>query len=241
MDPKQIHPDTRAVYDSRVVLEDGSVITKTGCKIYAPVRFEEKKLLNIGADIFLVGIYLIVLPDGGCAVSLTNAMVQITPTSFTTVKINGESYYEFVFAKGATVIKNVQLVKDNKLVYKIYNEIFSQGYVPFYLNYHTLASVFDSALKHAGANVGQNREVTELVVSIIARDAKDKSRYYCEAVQKLSDLHTNPPTFIALRDVMYAPSNTLDKLAGSYMETGVVSALNQPSKRTERVEAILRA
>jgi hypothetical protein len=241
MDPNALHTDTQAVYASRATLPDGSVVTKTGCTIYIPTWFEEKGLATIGSDIFIAGLYLITLPDKACAVSLINAMMQITPSKFSVVKIEGESYYEFAFDKGARIIKTTQLVKDNKFVYKIYNGIFSQGKVPFYLSYHSLAKVFDSALKYSGANIGSNQEVTELVVSIIARSAKDMSKYYREVVQSLGELKTNPPVLIALRNVAYAPSNTLDKLAGSYMETGVISALNRPATRTERIEEILRA
>jgi hypothetical protein len=241
MDFRSLRRDPQSVYASRAVLSDGEVITKTGCKIYVPVRFEDKKLVSISTDIFIVGIYLMVLPDGACAVSLINAMIGITPSRTNTVKIDGERYYEFEFDKGARVYKDTELVMDNKLVYKIYNEIFSQGYIPAYLNYNDLAKLFDSAKAHSGTNVGEQNEVIELIVSIIGRNAKDKTQYYREVITKLGDLLTNPPAFISLRDVSYAPSNTLDRLAGSYMEAGVIAALARPSERVERIEGILRA
>ena len=44
-----------------------------------------------------------------------------------------------------------------------------------------------------------------------------------------------------MRSVIYAATNTLNKIAGSYMETGVVSALVSPSDREERIEILLKA
>jgi hypothetical protein len=241
MDIKSLTRDASVVKASRVLMPNGSVVTKTGCKILVPVRFEERKLAIVGVDNLIVGIYAMVIDDSVYAVSTINAMFEILPTSTNKIKIEGEEYYEFKFDRGATVFKTTELVKQDKLVYRIYDEIFSKGNIPWYLGYNDLAGLFDSARKHAGANVGGNKEVTELIVSLVGRSAKDKSVYYRQVVKSLSELETNPPAYIALRNVSYAPSNTVDKLAGSYCETGVISALNSPSSRVERIETLLRA
>ena len=242
MDISKLSRDPSKVVASLEELPDGRLVTKTGCKIIIPKSFEEKKMATIGIDNFIVGIYAMVVDDAVYAVSMVNAMIEIDPTSTQVIKINGVDHYEFTFIKGSTVIKTLNLVKTDTIVYQIYDELFSKGHIPWYLSYNDLALIFDTAKEHAGANIGQNQEVTELIVSIVARDKKDKTQYFRSTVQSVADMRVKKPTYIALRNVVYAPTNTLNRLGGSYMATqGVTAALNNPSDRVERMESILRA
>ncbi len=113
--------------------------------------------------------------------------------------------------------------------------------MPWYLDYNDLGHIFDTASSHAGANVGTNPEVTELIVSIIARNSKDRTQYYRSCINSLEELKTNPPVFISMKSVPYAATNTTNKLAGSYFGEGVVSALVSPSEKRERIENLLLA
>lgn len=222
-----------------VELPDGRLITTTGCKIQIPVRFSERGLAQIGMESYIIGIYAMIVEDTYYAVSTVNAMIPIDPTETLKIKVQGEDYYEFVFLPGTTVFKSVHLVKTDTLTYKIYDEIFSKGYIPWYLGYNDLGHIFDTAKYHAGANIGTNREVTELIVSIISRNPKDKTQYYRTMIQELADLTKRPPAYVALRDVTYSATNTLNRLGGSYMQTGMIAALNHQSDRQERIEGLL--
>lgn len=239
MDPSILIRDPEKVQSYLRELEDGRLVTTKGCKIYIPCRFEERDLASIGIETHIVGIYAMTVDDQYYAVSLVNARIRIEPTSTVRVTIHGDEYYEFMFEPGATVTPSLDLVKTDTLVYKIYNEIFAKGRVPWYLGYSELAKIFDSAKEHADANIGVNQEVTELLVSIIARDPDNRHKYYRQRVKTPEDLKT-PPAFIALRSVTYAATNTLNKLAGSYARDGLVSALVNPTERVERIEELLR-
>lgn len=221
--------------------EDGRLVAIKPVKIYIPTRFAERGLASVGIETQICGVYAMTVDDKYYAVSLINAMVPITPSSMMKVLIEEDEYYEFEFDKGATVIPLLDLLKTDSLVYKIYNEIIAGGHTPWYLHYTDLALIFDSAKEHAGANIGQNHEVTELLVSLVARNAKNRNEYYRHSVKGMSDLVTDPPVFIPLRSVEFAASNTLNKLAGSYFSRGVVSALNNPTDRMERLDQILQA
>lgn len=220
-------------------LPDESLVAIKKCKIIIPTRFEERSLAEIGMDIFIVGIYAIITEDKYYAVSLVNTMIKITPTSIMKIKIKGVEHYEFTFDPGQVVMPRTNLVKDDILVYRIYDEIISKGKVPWYLTYDDLGHIFDTALSHAGANVGTNPEVTELIISIIARNGKDRTQYYRSSINSLDDIKTNPPVFISMKSVPYAATNTTNKLAGSYWSEGVVSSLISPSTKKERIETIL--
>lgn len=228
------------IHEVLTELSDGSVVTSKECKIYIPTRFAERGLAEIGVENNIVGIYAIVVDNQFYGVSLINSMLKINPSSTLKVKIYGVEYFEFTFNPGSTVIKTNVLIKVDTLVYRIYDEIISKGRVPWYLDYNDLGKIFDTAKSHAGANIGQNNEVTEMIVSMISRDKNDKTKYYRTTVVDSEYVKTNPPAFIPLRSVIYAATNTTNKLAGSYFSTSIVSALVSPAERTERIESLLR-
>ena len=233
--------DASRVIETLEELPDNRLVTKKGCKIYVPARFAEHDLAVLGVKNYIVGIYAIVVDDTYYGVSTVNAMINIDPTDTNKVKIGDDDYIEFVFAPGSTVIKSLDLVKIDVLTYKIYDEIFSKGRVPLYLDYNDLGGIFDTAKYHANANLGTTGEVTQLIASMISRDPQDKTKYYRTMINDLSDVRNNPPAFIPLRSVAYAATNTTTRLGGSYFDKGVVSALVNPSDRVERIESLLKA
>jgi len=240
MNPKSLQRDAKKVHEALKELDDGRLIALKELKIYIPARFAERELAFIGIETVIVGIYAIVVDDAYYGASTVNAMMRIEPTITNKIKYEDEEYYEFVFPKGSTVLASVHLVRIDTLTYRIYDEIISKGRVPWYLSYSDMGRLFDTAKYHANANIGQNNEVTELIVSMISRDSKDRTRYYRQTVKTLDDVIKNPPAFIPLRSVQYAATNTTNKLAGSYFSDGLVSALVSPADRVERIEDILR-
>jgi len=241
MDIKTLKRDPAKVHACLQELEDGRLVAKKTLKIYIPCRFAERGLASISIETRIIGIYGIVTEDGYYGVSTVNAMMLIEPTSTMKVVIGGNDYYEFKFDPGSTVIESVDLVKSDILVYRIYDEIIAKGHVPWYLGYLELGRIFDTANYHAGANIGNNHEVTELIISMIARNSADRHKYYRQTVESIDELRSDPPVYIPLRSVIYSATNTTNKLAGSYMDLGLVSALVSPSTRTEHIESILRA
>jgi hypothetical protein len=240
MNPKQLTHDPAKVQSYLKELPDERLVTTKGCKIHIPARFAERQLATIGIETYIVGICAVIVEDQYYGVMLVNAMMRIEPTSTLRVNVDDDEYYEFYFEPGATVIQSVQLVKTDTLVYRVYDEIIAKGREPWYLDYAHMGHLFDSAKYHAGANIGQNHEVTELIVSMVSRDPDDRTKYYRQAVKTKADLKKKPPVFIPLRSVQYSATNTTNKLAGSYWTDALNSALVSPSTRTERIEELLR-
>lgn len=230
--------DSKRVYRALTKVQ-GKLIAKESVRIYIPVRYVERGLAFIGTDTYTTGIFMIATEDNHYAVSLVNAMVPIDPTTTTIVTFDNVKYHEFYFRKGSIVINNLNLIKDKKLIYTIFNEIISNGRAPWYLDYFDLAKVLESAQKYAGVNISKNHEVMELLVSTLARDASDRTIYYRQVVNSINDIKTTPPAMIPLRSVQFSATNTTTKLAGSYFRPALVSALVNPSTRVERVEKLL--
>jgi hypothetical protein len=219
-------------------MEDDSLVTSEGCKIYVPSRFAERGLAFLGAETYTIGIWAIVVGDQ-YGIMMVNAMIRLDPAEINRVMVGEDEYLEFVFYPGSVVIPNLKLAKTDTLTYKIYDEIIAKARVPWYLNYFDLAKIFDTARLHAGANIGSNKEVTELLISISARSRLMRTKYYRQVIESEEDVIKNPPYYASLKDVTLSATNAVHKLGGGYYRNGTVSAINSPSERTERLEEIL--
>lgn len=239
MDITTLERNALAVHACLQETPDGKLIALKECKLYIPSRFEERGLLERGVETYIIGIYALVVEDKYYAVSMVNAMIKIDPSATMKIKIKGTDYYEFTFAAGSTFITSLNLVKDDVLAYKIYDEILYKGKIPWYLSYEDLGHIFDTAKLHSGANVGENSEVTELIISLISRVPSDRVKYYRTIAQDDDFIMKNPPAYIGLQSVQFSATNTTNKLAGSYFGQGLASALVNPSTRSERIEEIL--
>lgn len=240
MDFRQYIQDAAKVQSCLREVEGDRLVTATGCKIVIPVRYVERDLAFVGIETRIVGIFAYIVEGQFYGVSLSCAMMRITPSSTVKVMYDEDEYYEFTFDPGATVCPALKLVMMDTLVYSIYDEIFSKGRVPWYMGMKELGALFEFAKEDAGANIGQQQEVVELMASLIARDPKNRAKYYRQAVETEEDLEKIKPDFIALRSVNWAATNTLNKLAGSYAKDGLISALVTPTERVERLEDLLR-
>lgn len=227
------------IKDSKGATTNKQVVTTKGCKIMIPVRFASQGLANISSQIYICGIFATIVEDAFYAINLTNAMFRITPTSTEKVDVNDEPYYLFIFDPGSVVIDSTLLVKNDTLVADIYGEIIAKARVPWYLGYLELAKLFESAQKFAGVRVGSQPEVDWMLVSIIARDPKDISRYYRTTIKQMSDLQTSPPDFVPLQNVSATATNTFTRIGGNYFNDGVRSSLINDSTRSESIEALL--
>lgn len=240
MDPSTLKRDPQRVHKALTVTRSKQMVTPTGCRIYIPARFSEQGLASLGSDIYILGIFAITVEDKYYGVSLANAMMRITPDSTNTVKVGEDDYLEFSFDPGSVVCPNVDLVKDDTLPYRVYNEIHAKGRAPWYISYEDLGRIFQSAPYHAGMRVGANHAVVELMAAAICRDASRRTRYYRHVVEKESDLVNTPPVVIPLKDVSLGATNTTARLLGSYFQDGLTSALVNPADRSEPIEALLR-
>ena len=231
----------QTVIDSLREMPDGRLVTIKGCKVYVPARYLEKNLAQISPEKYICGICAIVVDDTYYGVLMVNAMVGIEPTSTNRVQQAGDEYMEFVFDPGSVVINNLNLVQTDTIPYRLYDEFLSNGRVPWYLGAEDLANLYETAKEHADANVGTQHEITEMIVSLIARDPQDRSKRYRHTVKDRNDVINRPPVFVPLRSVHFSATNTVNKLAGNYFEEGVRSAILAPSTREEALESLLKA
>lgn len=222
---------------------DGSVsvsgAASGGVQIVFPERFTEIGLADVSNKIQAIGAFTII-SGSHYSVFKLNAMIRLGKTVIGKTRFNDVPYYVLDYAPGQIMIEQTTVLQNDAVLFKIYREFHSNGKVPWYFNYTDMGSVFATAKEFTGAGIADNRIAMELLTSLVARQSSDLNEYYRTMVESEQDLKKEP-TFIALKSVQYAATNTVNKIVGSYFQDGVISALNNPTERVEPVERVLRA
>lgn len=242
MDIRALKRDPGAVQASLRYTSDDKLVTKTGCKILLPGRYVECGFTEIGEAIRTMAFFPFILDDAVYAVSAAIAEMWLTPSSYRIVKIDDEEHYELTFDKGAVVCPNVNLVKDDINVYRVIDEFYFKGNVPWFMGLKDVAKAFTSAMYHAGMYLAPTNMPPELLVAFMARNRHDRVQFH---------RHTKDPAgkgdnsddieWIGLRNVILGAQGTIAKITGSYIDQGITSALVNPSQKAETIEQLLRS
>lgn len=232
--------DMSAVEKTMVQQTDGSVKTLTGCRIFIPKRFVERELAAVGTENYSIGFFPIVTPDNKFLLVNAIAFIYLNPSSFNTVYIDGIEHVEFTFDKNTIVIKSMNLVQKDTLVHGTFNEFISNGNIPWYINYDDAGTTFDTATTIAGTSIGSNPEIIEMLIASISRQKQKVTSYFRTLVTNLEQAKTFQPVYVPLKSVSYSATTTTNKLAGSYFDEGITSALINPTTKPDTIGTILR-
>lgn len=218
----------------------GPVICKKPMKVVFPQRYVDRSMAFLGSETSFTGIFATIC-EGYYSVTKACAMVPSEPTATRTLNWLGREYVELSYEVGSTYMKTRDLVKHDQLVYRIYDEFFNKGNVPWFMTYDDMLNIFDTANKHGGTSITDAKEVTHFIVSLIARVKGELTEYFRSSIQTREDLESIQPAFIAMINAAYAPTNTLNRIAGSYFDEGTIASIVYPTDRVEKLEAAYRA
>lgn len=216
------------------------VLAKTDCQIVVPVRYESKQMLILGQMVLCVGVYGLVSQGKFCC-DLTLAKMPLKPSSISVEKLeDDDDYYIFSFKKGDVMIDNIELVKEDTLVYRIFDDIHAKGNVPWYISPTALAKLFVTAQEHGNINLVSSNASFELIAATMTRIQKDLTKYFRHYAKSLDDPANPDYEFVPLTSVAYGTTNTITRLLGNYRDEGVTAALVHPTETLEPVEKMLR-
>lgn len=221
-------------------LPNGSLVTTTGCQIVIQESFRAKQLIVMGKTVSIIGFFAIVNNEGNFAINTVPGMLEIQPGEIKVIEYGGRSYYEFSFAPNSVVFKSTQTVKNNKLLYDLFEEILARGRIPFFYNYMTLSDFFKYTEEYTGTKLVATPTVGEMFIAQIARLSENRKVPLRTKLKRYSDVKTTPFTWIPLRNVVDGSSDTTAKLSGSYTGDGLDSAIVNPNEVTQPVERLLR-
>lgn len=240
MNSKDFVKDKATVIKTFKEMPDGSVKTLTGCRIFIPKRFVDKGIAEIGSENYTLGLFPLVTPDNKYMFFNAIAYVYLNPSEFKNCTIDGIEFIEFTFEPNTVVIKSMNLVQKDTLVYAVFNDFISNGNIPWYINYDDAGTILDTATTIAGTSIGENPETIEILISSISRLSSNKNEDFRKSLKTIADVEKNKPAYVPLKSVTYSVRNTTNKLAGAYFDEGITSALINPTIKPDTIGTILR-
>lgn len=239
MDISSLKRDAARV-NANLIVRGDEMVTKVPCKILVPARFFERGLGTLEPEVYVAAIYAIVMDDGYYAVSIAPAMKRLSPVDITHMTIDEMEYTVLHFPKGATVCPQLNLVVRDEMVYYVYNELTSKGNFPWFMDEDDLAMPYENAEEFCGVRVGSNPAIMQMVTASCTRVDGDKAVQFRHAVKTPQDEQKLKYTIIALRSIIWGPTNTFARAIGPYFKEGLTTALVNPSDRVEPIEEMLR-
>lgn len=223
-----------------ITVKGKDVIAKEHLRIMIPEYYSKRGLARLGVENYILAIYAILTDDGYYAVSNEPTMVHIDPSSTTRTTVDEMEYLVFEFEPGSKILVTSTVVKEETIIYAIFNDILGKGNVPWFMNDYNTGYILDGAKEYAGSSLGENRKAVQVLVSLLARDPNNPLQNYRHSVSSFKDVDANPPFYSSIRNVQLMASNTFTKLAGSYFKEGTVSSLVTTTERVEPIEKALR-
>jgi hypothetical protein len=240
MNSSQFIRDKDKVYAAVKATDANDLTAVKQVKVYIPSRYTQADMALFETEKTFVGICALVVDDRYYAVSCVTAFMRTEPSAINDVVIDDVEYIEMTYEAGDRIITNLNLVKVDNLLYRIYDEFISKGRVPWFMGYEDLGKLFVTSQYYSGVKIGSNPQILEMIAATICRSPQDVKSYYRQAIKAKDEIHNNPPTVIPLRAVSYGATNATAKLMGPYFDDNVTSTLVSPGQRVERVERLLR-
>lgn len=226
------------IVDSFFIDKSGAEITKTGCTLRVPAWYLDKDLLYLGENPRIVGIYQIILPSGEYSICKKINMYQLSEMTYTYKNAeDGSTYLEFAFEAGDIVFKSDRVIADKILVYNVFDGFVDRGYVPDFMEYDDMLTLFRDVKPSTLHSLGANPAIMQSIVAHCARHPDDLSKLYRIA---LSEGYTGKPAWISFSNVIYGPKTALAKLNGSYFNIAHIAAMTEDNDKPERIEELLR-
>lgn len=214
------------------------VVSGDTLQVIFPERWVAKELAELGDVVHLIGYFAVIDKDGNMGKMMIPAVVRTEPDRVNKVVINGDAYIKMEYDKGSNLISTMNVVRDDNLLYYIYSEFFEKARVPFYFTYSECARLFNESVKYNGFKLGYDPAALEYLVAFIHRNPDNIGECYRHRPTAKTD--KVQPSLMGLNDVTTGSNNFITKINKSYTTAGITSALNNPARRAERIETMLR-
>lgn len=223
-----------------VMFKKETVIAKEDLFIIFPKRFIDLGLGVIDNTITVYGVVGMLNSKNEYAVWVIPTMVDITPDSIELVTINDEEYYLLTILKDDPIFDSLNVVVMPDLGFETFNVLLVKGYIPWYIGYEDMLSIFKAIPKYTGSKIQQFFTAVKVMIATSARDAENPNIPYRKSIRSKTDLTNRPILWAGLNNVYYTFNSTASKIFGSYMKAGMVSAIINPEKKSTKLENIIR-
>lgn len=228
-------------YGAMKKTDDGRIVTTKPIVVMFPEQYINKSLCDINEEIYCLGIFAFISPETkDYAVMNIPARVSMPIGQMETVTNNDNKYRVVHYDKGDTVITNTNVIQDDKLAYWIFDYFIALAYIPWYMTYNDILTIYDKDGHYAGRWLRPSSQIVEMLIGNVAHDPEDHRKMYRATLKSLSDIETRPPEWIALKNITLGAVDTYSRIMGSYFDEGLTSSLATPSQEITRIEEVLR-
>lgn len=223
-----------AFKDTFKLVNDTTITTKN-IRILVPKRFTEGKLAYLNGTSFrTVAIYAILDDNNNYSVIRCPIYHNFESYDITNVMVDDTEFIQVSFLANEIFLISNTMVVTSDFTYDLFEEFFTKGYIPFYMNYEDLSKLFEKGDKYSNVNIGNDPSVFELIASIVARSSKDKKLYYRQVNAD------GPISYVGLNNIIYGYTNTISRIMGGYMKEGIVTSVVDPETETTALSNMLR-
>lgn len=240
MDYSKLKYDPGTVSKNYQYMGDKCVVTGDTLQVIFPERWVAKELAELGEIVHLIGYFAVIDSKGNFGKMMVPAVVRTQPSRINRIVIDGDAYVKMEYDKGSNLIYSMNVVVDDNLVYYIYSEFSEKARIPFYFSYEERAILYKESVKYNGFALGYDPAALEYLAAFMHRNPDNIGESYRHRPNAKADLSKVKPAIMGLNDVTTGSNNFITKVTKSYTTAGITSALNNPAKRPERIETMLR-
>lgn len=167
---------------------------------------------------------------------LALSRVTMEYTHMSSMTYDNQEYVVIHLETGNLFNTQTQVIKDMSLAYAVYQECISFGRPPYFIGYHDLARIFDSAGELCDMKLATDRVIFETIYAHLARDPSNMRVQY----RTIKDRTDKPFRLTALRQVSFAPDGTMALMMGSYFSEASNAALLEQRTTHQPFENLIR-
>lgn len=215
--------------------KNNKIYTKVKTIVEIPKIFEDKNMLVIDKKVSYYGVCAIIMDDY-YSVSCIPTLITCNPLTITEVEKEDSSYIQLIFAEDSEFIDNKSIIRHKLLSYNLFDLFFSQGKLPWYVEYEDVLKILDNLPLYAESNLGDNFISNEILTSFITRLKENPAVF----LRQTNITDREKYTYVDLEDPYYSMNSTVNKIGGSYFNEGLVSALVEKEKSPTKLENLVR-
>jgi hypothetical protein len=222
-------------YSKYFTLQGNSLVfTGDTLEVFVPDRYSMHGYLDISGSIKTIGVFDMLINGSIPAGYLLAGQIEIMSSNIEYKTVGTDRFVKATLHKNDIFIRDINVVRDVKISYVLFYEIYTGGHYPEFLTYERCATLFDSIAEVTGDSFRNNHMIFEMLVSMLHRD-----RDNLQVMYRNTD-RTKPPIRIPMRMTAHVAQSTTGKIIGSYMKDGMDSALVNAADFNSDVEDLLR-
>lgn len=206
-------------------------------RVIFPSIFINKELASLGSTVRLVSIYCILDNKNNYAVVVAPIYSELSPDKIEDIAIEGDNFTMLHFPKGSVYMTNTKLIVSDNFLYDLFEMMFINGNIPWYMSYTLTSDLFSETSKYSGSGIGNDITLFEVVTAIVSRNSRDLTEFWRHTLNK--GVKGSSLSYIGLSNIFYAFDNTGAKIIGSFFESGLTNAINEKeTKPTDSVKVL---